>query len=68
MNWFLNYDKKMLPDAPANAFMHIGNGNNLVYVDAGHDLVVVVRWITDNKSMNNTVKKILEAIAKIVKC
>jgi hypothetical protein len=64
MNWFLNYDKKMLPDAPANAFMHIGNGNNLVYVDAEHDLVVVVRWIADNKSMNNTVKKILEALGK----
>jgi hypothetical protein len=64
MNWFLNYDKKMLPDAPASAFMHIGNGNNLVYVDAEHDLVVVVRWIADNKSMNNTVKKILEALGK----
>lgn len=62
MNWFLNYDKKMLPDAPANAFMHIGNGNNLVYVDPEHELVVVVRWIVDNKSMNNTVKKIIEAI------
>lgn len=62
MNWFLNYDKKMLPDAPANAFMHIGNGNNLVYVDPEHELVVVARWIADNKSMNNTVKKIIEAL------
>lgn len=64
MNWFLNYDQKMLPDAPANAFMHIGNGNNLVYVDPEHDLVVVARWISDNKSMNAVVKKIIGALAK----
>ena len=64
MNWFLNTDKKMLPDAPLNAFMHIGNGNNLVYVDPEHELVIVARWIADNKSMNGTVKKVLEAINK----
>jgi CubicO group peptidase (beta-lactamase class C family) len=64
MNWFLNTDKKLLPDAPLTAFMHIGNGNNLVYVDPEHELVVVVRWIADYKSMNTTVKKILESINK----
>lgn len=62
MNWFLNTDQKMLPDAPATAFMHIGNGNNLVYVDPDHELVAVVRWIADNKAMNQTIKKILESI------
>jgi len=64
MNWFLNTEKKLLPDAPLSAFMHIGNGNNLIYVDPENDLVVVVRWIADYKSMNTTVKKILEAINK----
>jgi CubicO group peptidase (beta-lactamase class C family) len=64
MNWFLNTGKKLLPDAPENAFMHIGNGNNLVYVDAQNDLVIVVRWIADYKSMNRVVKKILDAINK----
>lgn len=64
MNWFLNTDKKMLPDAPASAFMHIGNGNNLIYVDPEHELVMVVRWIADNKSMNSFVKKILESLPK----
>lgn len=61
MNWFLNTDKKMLPDAPASAFMHIGNGNNLIYVDPEHELVMVIRWIADNKSMNNVVQKLLSA-------
>jgi len=61
MNWFLNTDKKLLPDAPANAFMHIGNGNNIIYVDPEHELVVVIRWIADTKSINETIRKILEA-------
>ncbi|HEY5822981.1 MAG TPA: serine hydrolase, partial [Cyclobacteriaceae bacterium] len=49
MNWFLNTDKKLIPDAPASAFYHLGNGANVVYCDAEHNLVIVVRWI-DNAS------------------
>jgi len=60
MNWFLNNDKKMLPAAPASAFMHIGNGNNNIYVDPEHELVMVVRWI-DGNGMQAVVKKVLEA-------
>jgi Beta-lactamase len=62
MNWFLNTDKKLLPDAPASAFVHIGNGVNFIYVDPEHDLVAVVRWI-ENAGMNTTVKAILAAIS-----
>ena len=61
MNWFLNTDKKLLPDAPVNAFMHIGNGNNLIYADPEHDLVMVMRWIADTNAMNECIKKILAA-------
>jgi hypothetical protein len=60
MNWFLNTDKKMLPAAPASAFMHIGNGNNNIYVDPEHELVMVVRWI-DGNGMQEVIKKVLEA-------
>ena len=49
MNWFLNTDKKLYPNAPANAFAHIGNGTNVIYVDVENDLVVVARWIEDAK-------------------
>jgi CubicO group peptidase (beta-lactamase class C family) len=62
MNWFLNTDKKMLPDAPASAFVHIGNGTNFIYVDPEHHLVAVVRWI-ENSSMDGMVKKILSALS-----
>lgn len=64
MNWFLNTHHELLPDAPANAFMHIGNGNNLIYVDPEHELVVVARWIQDNKAMNRVIQKILTAFPK----
>lgn len=61
MNWFLNTDKKYLANAPAKAFVHIGNGTNMIYVDPDNDLVVVARWI-ENGAMNEFVGKVLEAV------
>lgn len=49
MNFFLNTDKKLYPSAPANAFAHIGNGTNMIYVDTENDLVIVARWIENGK-------------------
>lgn len=63
MNWFLNTGRKLLPSAPASAFVHIGNGTNFIYVDPEHDLVAVVRWIS-NSGMDGMVKQILSAIGK----
>jgi hypothetical protein len=63
MNWFLNTDRKLLPSAPATAFVHIGNGTNFIYVDPEHDIVAVVRWI-ENASMDGMVKKILDILKK----
>ena len=34
INYFLNTDRKQWPSAPGTAFMHNGNGLNMVYVDA----------------------------------
>lgn len=61
MNWFLNTDKKLLPGAPEKAFVHIGNGSNLIYVDPEHDLVVVMRWI-EYKAMDEMVRRVLSAL------
>lgn len=63
MNWFLNTDRKYLPSAPATAFVHVGNGTNIIYVDPEHDLVMVVRWI-ENNAVDGMVKKVLEAFVK----
>ena len=49
MNWFLNTDKKLYPSAPASAFVHLGNGTNIIYVDSENDLVIVARWIENGK-------------------
>lgn len=63
MNWFLNTDKKFLPSAPENVFVHIGNGTNMVYVDQENDIVAVVRWI-ENDQMDEFVKKMLASMKK----
>lgn len=63
MNWFLNTDKKLLPSAPPSAWVHIGNGTNMIYCDPEHDLVVVARWI-ENKEMDGLINQVLQAIPK----
>jgi Beta-lactamase len=61
MNFFLNTGKKYYPSAPLTAFIHVGNGANIIYVDPEHDLVMVVRWIESN-AIDGMIKRVLEAI------
>jgi CubicO group peptidase (beta-lactamase class C family) len=61
MNFFLNTGQKYYPSAPASAFVHVGNGTNIIYVDPSHDLVMVARWI-DNKAVDGLIKKLLAAL------
>ncbi len=61
MNFFLNTNKKYLASAPATAFVHVGNGTNIIYVDAEHNLVMVVRWI-ENNAVDEMVKKVLNSL------
>ncbi|UEG55292.1 beta-lactamase family protein [Mucilaginibacter daejeonensis] len=63
MNWFLNTDKKLLPSAAENVWVHIGNGTNMIYCDPDHELVMVVRWI-ESRDMDGVVKSLLEALKK----
>lgn len=60
MNFFLNTDKKYYSNAPASAFVHVGNGTNIIYVDEEHELVIVVRWI-ENNAINEFIGKVLNA-------
>jgi CubicO group peptidase (beta-lactamase class C family) len=61
MNWFLNTDKKLYPNAPATIFVHTGNGTNIIYCDPDNDLVVVVRWI-ENNQINDFLGKLLASL------
>lgn len=61
MNWFLNTDKKLYPNAPAGIVVHTGNGTNIIYCDPENDLVVVVRWI-ENGKINEFLGKLLASL------
>ena len=61
MNYFLNLPSqngnKRYPAASDQAYAHLGNGPNIVFVDPAHDLVVVSRWIP-----NGPFNRILELV------
>jgi hypothetical protein len=61
MNYFLNEDLKEIPAAPKTAFLHIGAGTNMIYVDQENDLVIVARWIP-NSNKAELVKLVLESL------
>jgi CubicO group peptidase (beta-lactamase class C family) len=63
MNYFLNTDKKEIPAAPESAFFHLGAGTNMVYVDEENDLIIVARWIKNDKKAD-LVKMVLESLPK----
>lgn len=62
MNFFLNHDKERLPSAPEDAYVFLGAGVNMVYIDQLHDLVIVGRWISDYEAMDGFVKRVIESI------
>jgi CubicO group peptidase (beta-lactamase class C family) len=70
-NWFLNLPQKSaggaegtlpLPSVPRSSVTFQGNGVNAVYMDWDHDLVVVVRWIDNNGSLDQFLGKVIGAI------
>ena len=61
MNWFLNTDKKFYSNAPASAFVHVGNGTNIIYIDPENDIVIVARWI-ENGKINEFIGKVMGSI------
>ena len=64
MNWFVNTDRKYVASAPPQAFVHVGAGNNYVYVDPVNDVVAVVRWMDNGQSLNGFVERLLDAIQR----
>jgi hypothetical protein len=47
--------------ALASAFVRVGSGTNMIYVDPEHDLVAVARWI-EGRAMDEFVKRLLAAV------
>lgn len=57
--WWLNNDRKRIPEAPASAYWAAGFGGNFIYVDEENELVIVLRWIP---ALEETVARVLEAL------
>jgi CubicO group peptidase (beta-lactamase class C family) len=62
MNWYNNRDGKLFPSAPPGTFAHVGAGTNLVIGVPEDDLVVVLRWIDNNKSADEFLKRLIGAV------
>jgi CubicO group peptidase (beta-lactamase class C family) len=61
-NWFLNTERKPLPNAPESAVYFEGNGANIIYIDWDNDIVAVVRWIRGGGALNDFVGKMLGSL------
>ena len=40
----------------------VGNGANIIYIDWDNDLVVVVRWIKDEATLNEFIGRVIGAM------
>lgn len=58
--WWLNTGRKQWPSAPETSFAALGYGNNTIWIDPEHDLVVVWRWHQANP--DELIRRILAAI------
>jgi CubicO group peptidase (beta-lactamase class C family) len=70
-NWYLNNPAKAadgslgplpFPSTPRSSITFQGNGVNVIYLDWEHDLLMVVRWINNNRSLDQFIGKVIAAI------
>jgi CubicO group peptidase (beta-lactamase class C family) len=64
-NWYLNHpagqnNRKPVPTAPESSVRFVGNGNNIIYIDWEHDLVIVTRW---SNALNDLVGRTIASLA-----
>jgi CubicO group peptidase (beta-lactamase class C family) len=72
-NWFLNTPKKNpdgtdgpspFPSTPRTSVTFQGNGVNVVYIDWDNDLVVVARWVDNNRNLDQLLGKVIQALPR----
>jgi CubicO group peptidase (beta-lactamase class C family) len=63
-NWYLNTGRKPLPDTPESSVVFRGSGQNVVFIDWEHDLVVVVRWIKNSEALDKFLGQVIGALVK----
>ena len=52
--WWLNTNRTLWPSAPESAYAALGHGQNTVWIDPEHDLVVVLRWLNPAEDDDET--------------
>ena len=61
--WWLNTDQQQFPSAPASSVFAIGAGStNVIWIDPGHDLVTVTRWIDGSEHVDAFMAMMLAAM------
>lgn len=58
--WWLNTEGKAWPDAPTTSYAALGAGQNTVWIDPEHDIVIVWRW--HNGNPNELIRRVLAAV------
>jgi len=58
--WWLNTEGKAWPNAPTTSFAALGAGQNTIWIDPEHDIVIVWRW--HNGNPNELIKRVLAAV------
>ncbi|MFD3002308.1 serine hydrolase domain-containing protein [Pontibacter toksunensis] len=58
--WWLNTEGKAWPSAPTTSYAALGAGQNTIWVDPEHDIVIVWRW--HNGNQDELFKRVLEAV------
>ena len=59
--WWLNTNRRHFKNAPESSFFALGAGQNIVWIDPDHDLVMVARWVHDAKA-NELVGKVMASL------
>ena len=48
--WWLNANKALWPDCPISSYAAIGAGTSIIWINPNDDLIVIARWIHDEKT------------------
>jgi CubicO group peptidase (beta-lactamase class C family) len=57
--WWLNTKQQQWPGSPKSAYLALGAGGNVIFIDPAHDLVVVWRWSAES---NEGFRRVVDAI------
>jgi len=60
--WWLNKDESHWAGVPENSYAAVGAGTNIIWIDPDDDLVVVARWV-DNDKLHDVLAGFVNALA-----